>query len=111
MTAAGLARTGWQHRRAVIDMSLLTSACPPGAFLHGFELVQQLDPSNGAFLTGLQTVGSVERCRRRGRGATELEFSALLPHMGEGGHVRSRGDVEIAYSADAVQPILQCRKR
>lgn len=112
MIAAGLARTGGEKRRAVIDMGLLASIRPPCAFLHSFELVQQFHPSDGTFLTSLQAVGPVKCCRRRRRGATELEFRALLPHMGEGGHVRSRGDVEIAYRADAVQPILQrCERR
>lgn len=117
MIAAGVARTGWKNRRAIIDMSLLASICPPGAFLHSFEFIQQFHPSDGTFLASLQAVGTVECCRRRRRGATELEFSALLSDMGEGGgggrggHVRSRGDVEIAYRADAVQPILQRSER
>lgn len=117
MIAAGLARTGGEKRRDVIDLRLLASIRPPCAFLHSFELVQQFHPSDGTFLASLQAVGPVKCCRRRRRGATELEFGALLPDMGEGGgggggHVRSRGDVEIAYRADAVQPILQrCERR
>ena len=79
----------------------------PSFFLHALELVKQLGPLDARFFPRLQSVWAVESCTGRLRGATELSFGALLSDVR---YVRAWRNVKVAYSADAIQPILQRRK-
>ena len=76
----------------------------PSLLLHAFEFFKQLSPPNGSFFSRLESIWAVESCTGGLRGAAELSLGALLSDVR---YVRARRDVKVAYSADAVQAILQ----
>ena len=76
----------------------------PSLLLHALELFKQLSPPNASFFSGFESIRSLESCTGRWRSATELSLGALLSDVR---YVRARRDVKVAYSANAVQAILQ----
>lgn len=76
----------------------------PSLLLHASKLFKQFSPPDGGFFSGLESVWAVEGCAGRLRSATKLSLGALLSDVR---YVRAWRDVKVAYSANAIQAILQ----
>ena len=81
---------------------------PSRLLLYALELFEQFGPFDSSIFSRLEAIRPIERSGGRlGCATAELSLSALLSDMEGGVHVRSRGDMKVAYSTDTVQAILE----